>query len=167
MRKTILVLIVLAIPSVIHAQKKEQPHWEAAYMDVPGTKLHLGMTKAEVTERLAGSAFRKLDENMWMMGSEKDDGPTLQFTNGRLNFVSRDWITYDNDITAALFGVVTSLNDEGFSACKVTADTKTDPTVTLQRVWIACGEKTILIIRSTFVAGKTYCTVDEHLGAMN
>jgi hypothetical protein len=67
----------------------------------------------------------------------------------------------------ALFGAVTSLNDEGFSACKVTADTKTDPTMTLHRVWIACGEKTILIVRSTFVGGKPYNTVDEHLGAMN
>src|SRR5277367_6257254 len=134
MRKIAVVLIALMLPSVIYAQKKDPPHWGSAYMEVAGAKLHLGMTKAEVTGRLAGSAFRKLDENMWMMGSEKDDGPTLQFTNGRLNFVSRDWITYDNDITAALFGVVTSLNDEGFSACKVTADTKTDPVATLQRV---------------------------------
>jgi hypothetical protein len=167
MRKFAAFLIALSFSSVMYAQKKDPPHWGSANMEVAGSKLHLGMTKAEVTERLAGSPFKKIDENFWVMGTEKHDGPALQFTNGRLAFVSRNWVTYDNDITEALFGAVTSLNGEGFSACKVTADTKTDPTVTSQRVWIDCGEKTILIVRSTFVGGNTYCTVDEHLGAIH
>jgi hypothetical protein len=50
-----------------------------------------------------------------------------------LTSLIKNWVTYDNDIMEALFGAVTSLNDEGFSACKVTADTKTDPTMTLPR----------------------------------
>jgi hypothetical protein len=154
MKKIAVVLIALTLSSVIYAQKKDPPHWGSADMEVAGAKLHLGMTKAEVTERLAGSQFRKINENFWVMGPEDHDGPSLQFTNGHLTFVSRNWVTYDNDIMEALFGAVTSLNDEGFSACKVTADTKTDPTMTLHRVWIECGEKTILIIRSTLSGAR-------------
>jgi hypothetical protein len=166
MRKIAVFLIALSFSSVISAQKKDPPHWGSAYMEVAGAKLHLGMTKSEVTDLLAGSPFKKINESFWVMGPEDHDGPTLQFTNGRLTFVSRNWATYNNDITDALFGVVTSLNSEGFSACKVTADTKTDPTSTVQRVWVACGEKTILIIRAT-MSGKIYNTVDEHLGAIH
>jgi hypothetical protein len=166
MNKFFVVLVVLMLPSVIQAQKKGATRWGSASIEVAGAKLHLGMTKAEVTEQLAGSQLTKIDDRNWLIGPVEHAGPTLQFTNEHLNFVSREWTTYDNDVTQALFGVVTALNGEGFSVCKVTADTKTDPTSTNQRVWISCGEKTALVMRLT-MAGKTYNIVEENLGAMH
>jgi hypothetical protein len=166
MRKIAVGLLMLTLSSVIHAQKKEPPQWGSASMDVGKTKLRLGMTKAEVSERLAGVAFRRDTDDFWIIGTGNNASPSLQFTNGRLNFVTRNWETTDNDIVVALFGVITSLNGEGFSVCKVSADMKADPTMTAQRVWIACGEKTILVHRAT-IGGKIYNTVDEQLGAIN
>jgi hypothetical protein len=90
----------------------------------------------------------------------------LAFTNGRLSYASRNWPTYDNDIAEALFGAVNSLNQDAHSACTVIADVKTDPDMTVHRVWIACGEKSILVARAV-INGKSYNTVDEQLGVMH
>ena len=167
MRKIACCLLMLTLSSVIHAQKKDPPQWGSAGMDVAGAKLHLGMTPSEVAQRLSGTAYRKESDRFWIVGENPNQfGPVMQFTDGRLNFVSRNWGTTDNDIAEALFGVITSLNSEGFSLCKVSADVKADPSSSAHRVWIACGEKTVLVHRMT-ISGKTYNTVDEQLGAMN
>jgi hypothetical protein len=47
------------------------------------------MAKAEVTEKLAGTEFSKVNENLWFVGKDVGGAPTLQFTNGRLNFADR------------------------------------------------------------------------------
>jgi hypothetical protein len=157
----IFTLAVVCLP--LHGQTKES-HWGSAALDVGGKKVHLGMTKGEVTDRLAGSTITKRDEDNWVVGDAKTLlGPTLQFTKGSLTFADRYWETNDNDIGEALFGVVTLLNNQGFSACRVTADTVTSPGSTSQRVWISCGEKGILITRNTFDA-KHYNLIYERLG---
>jgi hypothetical protein len=125
------------------------------------------MTKAQVAEKLAGTEFTKVNDDEGMVGSlEKNQlGPTLQFSRGVLTFADRYWTTYDNDIAGALFGAVSSVNGEGFSPCTVTADSRPAPDMTGHRVWIACGEKTILLIRRSF-GGKSYNSVYEQLGVM-
>ena len=134
-----------------------------AALEVAGVNLHLGMTKGEVTEKLSGNEISKMNDDNWMIAAPNQLGPTLQFTNGRLTHAERNWGTYDNDIVEALFGVVHSLNEEGFVTCVVTANTKAGPDAASRGVWIVCGEKSILVMRLTFGC-KSYNTVDEHLG---
>lgn len=126
----------------------------------------MGMTKGQVAEKLAGNEINKIHDDEWVLGSpEKGLGPSLQFTNGLLSYADRNWVTYDNDIVEALFGAVRTLNKEGFSRCTVTADDSASPDLTAHRVWIQCGEKTVLVIRRSF-GGKSYNFVDERLGSM-
>lgn len=163
MKRIMCVLLTLtALSSILCAQ---QARLSKAAIDVRGTKLRLGMTKAEVTDKLSGNAITKSHEDEWIVAASSELGPFLQFTNGRLSYADRYWVTSDNDIAEALFGVVNSLNQEGFSACTVTAHTKTDPDTMLHQVWIMCGEKSILLVRSSF-GGKSYNTVSEQLGSM-
>jgi hypothetical protein len=166
MKRTALALLTIAvISSIVYAQQQTARKMSNAAIEVGGTKLHLGMTKAQVTEKLAGHEFTKVNEDEWMLGSLKELGPTLQFTHGLLSYADRNWVTYDNDIVEALFGAVRTLNDEGFSVCTVTADDAVSPDLTSHRVWIDCGEKTVLVIRRSF-GGKSYNSVDERLGHM-
>jgi hypothetical protein len=65
----------------------------------------------------------------------------------------------------AFYGAATYLNNEGHTACSISADTVPDQHMNLERVWIKCGDKTILITRATIGANK-YHSVDEHLGAL-
>jgi hypothetical protein len=156
--------IILAMSSTVYAQKSEPSG--AAVLEVAGLNLHLGMTKAEVAAKLSGTTLTKMTDDNWMVAPKTELGPTLQFTNDRLSFADRYWPSQDNDIVEPLIGVVTALNAEGFSACTVTSYTKTTPDVTSHGVWIQCGQKSILIQRMSFQAGKSYNTVYEQLGGM-
>jgi hypothetical protein len=163
MKRTLRALLSVAVLTIIvHAQQRSK-----AVLEVAGANLRLGMTKAQVAEKLAGHEIAKLHEDEWMVGSleKKELGPTLQFTNGVLSFADRYWTTYDNDVAEALFGAVSSLNSEGLLNCVVTADTAASPSLTAQRVWIKCGEKSILLVRRSF-GGKSYNSVYERLGNM-
>jgi hypothetical protein len=167
MRRTSAVgLVFVTLCSLLSAQQRGSSQRGTAVLEVSGVKLHLGMTKAEVTEKLSGTGISKINEDNWVVGAMEDLGPSLQFTNGRLNYADRYWVSYDNDIVEAMFGAVNSLNQEGFSACTVTAITKTLPDSTGHNVWIICGEKSILISRRSF-GGKSYNSVHEQLGGMH
>jgi hypothetical protein len=163
MKRIALVLLTFAaMSSILYAQQKRL---SKAAIEVRGTKLRLGMTKAEVTDKLAGTEVTKIHDNEWIAGSLEHLGPTLQFTDGSLTFADREWTTGYNDLGEALFGVVNSLNSEGFSSCSIRADTHSSPDIIAQRVWINCGEKTIVLIRRS-MTGKTYTSVMEQLGTM-
>ena len=123
------------------------------------------MPKAQVAEKLVGQEITKISDNEWVLGSLQTGqlGPTLQFTHGLLSYVGREWTTGDNDVAEALFGAMSTLNDEGFSACTVTTDTKNSPSISAQRVWILCGAKSVLVVRRSF-GGKSFGSVFERLG---
>ena len=109
MKKTALAVITLAIlSSLLYAQKTASLQLSKAAIDVDGTKLRLGMSKGEVTDKLVGDEITKYHEDDWFVGPPEKDGPTLQFTNGRLSYADRNWVTYDNDTAEALFGAVNS-----------------------------------------------------------
>lgn len=132
-------------------------------LEVDGVMLHLGMTKSEVTQKLAGLEYSKLSDDTWMVGSKENGGPLIQFTNGRLTFAERFWATSENDTGMALFGAVTSLNKDGFHTCEVTAGVATSPDFTGHNVRISCGEKSVVVMRDT-IGSHTYTMVHEELG---
>jgi len=74
-------------------------------------------------------------------------------------------VTYDNDIVEALWGAVSTLNEEGFSSCNISAGTKSSPDIMSHNIWIDCGEKSIVVMRQT-ISGKPHNMVYEHLGRM-
>jgi hypothetical protein len=159
-------------PTILQAQMKNRQQLSKTAIEVKGVTLRLGMTKAQVGEKLVGQEITKINDDDWMIGTVEDlkaghDVRDIQFTHGLLSYADRQWTTANNDTAEALFGVVTSLNDEGFSKCIVTADThaETDLGLNSQRVWIICGEKTVLVARQT-IGGKSFSSVTEQLGHM-
>jgi hypothetical protein len=159
---------IALLPLLVAGLANAYAQREKADVEVAGHKLHLGMTKAQVTEKLAGVEFTKIREDEWMVGSleKKEIGPTLQFTNGVLSYAERFWTVTDDDVVEQLFGVVSSLNGEGFSECTVTADTNDSPDIRAKRVWISCGEKSVLVVQRTVVGGHSHDAVYERLGKM-
>lgn len=140
---------------------KGQPH--KVGLEVGGEMLYLGMTKAEVAQRLAGKEYWKVNDDNWMMGAKDSIGPSIQFTSGRLTFAERFWATNENDTGMALFGAVSSLNKDGFRTCDVTASVNTSPDITAHNVWISCGEKSVVVNRDT-IGSHSYTMVHEELG---
>lgn len=134
-----------------------------AELEVAGVKLHLGMTKAEVMEKLAGRTYWKVNDDNWVSGPSNSVGPAMQFTNGKLTFTERFWATKDTDTAMALFGAVSSLNNDGFRKCDVTAGVNTSPDIVAHNVWISCGEKSVVVNRDT-IGNHSYTMVHEELG---
>ncbi len=178
MRHRLLVLICFTANVVLctlasrigHAQASQQLSKTA--IKIEGATLRLGMTKAQVAEKLVGREITKINDDDWKIGTIEElrtsgDLPEVQFTRGLLSYADREWTTAQNDTAEALFGVVSSLNDEGYSKCTVTADTHadTDMGVSWQRVWIFCGEKTVVVARQSS-GGKSFSSVSEQLGHM-
>jgi hypothetical protein len=140
-----------------------RPQHSKVELEVDGVMLHLGMTKSEVVEKLAGRQYWKVNDHNWVIGPPHDIGPSIQFTNGKLNFTERFWATNENDTGMALFGAVNSLNKDGFYACDVSASVNTSPDIAAHNVWISCGEKSVVVNRDT-IGNHSYTMVHEELG---
>ncbi len=121
------------------------------------------MTKTVVEGKLSGAEIIKSDENSWLVTT--GGFSTLHFDNGRLSFADRTWHSKDKDTVDALHRAVTYFNSDGHSLCTVFADTVPDPENSFERVWIRCGSKSILVVKST-IQGRTFEQVDEHLGVL-
>ena len=134
-----------------------------SYIEISGVRLRLGMTKAQVSEKLVGNTIKKIDEDFWGIGTEELAPEVIQFTNGRLTYAERDWRSNTNDIYEGLFGAVTTLNNQGFKRCHVETKTVASPGDSAKYIWIDCGEKAISVIRDT-ISGKSYNLVHETLG---
>jgi len=164
MNKLILALVLLCCCSLLYGGQ-ESSRSNNAFIEISGTKLHLGMTMAEVKEKLAGDTS-EVKENLWIVGSNIP-GPIVQFTKGRLNFANRIWTTPDNDFPVALWGAVNTLNEQGFDSCKVTAGSKVTPDSESHNIWIDCGEKSVLLTRQSMSGKIIYTRVYEQLGKMH
>jgi hypothetical protein len=137
-------------------------------IEVAGATLSLGMTKAQVAEKLVGIQVKKVDDDNWEVVRSED---FLQFTHGILNFAERHWTdttseSADRGIAGDLFYAVQSLNrNDGLSQCTTLAGTEDDPSLTKKWVSIDCGQKRIIVFKRTF-GGHTYDSVEEQIGSM-
>jgi hypothetical protein len=140
-----------------------RPQQTKAELEVDGVLLRLGMAKSEVTDKLAGRQYWKVNDDNWVIAPPQKIGPSIQFTNGKLNYTEREWTTAENDAGMALFGAVNSLNRDGFRECDVTAGVNSTPDVTAHNVWISCGDKSVVVNRDT-IGNHSYTIVHEELG---
>jgi hypothetical protein len=166
MRKAaaVIAFLLLAVAIRVHSQTRNAAQLSKDYIEIFGAKLQLGMTKVEVEGKLSGAEIIKTGENGWLVTT--GGLFALHFENGRLSFAERTWHGKDNDIFDALYGAVTYFNNDGHSLCTVFADTVPDPQNSFERVWIRCGDKSILLTKTT-IQGQTVEDVDEHLGMLN
>lgn len=85
MKTTILSLIALiCLTSIVRGRQQPKPSVGNATIDIAGATFHVGMTKSEVVEKLAGKQFTKSEEDFWIVAKPNELGPALQFTDGRL-----------------------------------------------------------------------------------
>jgi hypothetical protein len=156
----LLALTLLAVASLILAQKKGPPLSKES-LEVAGAKLRLGMAKADVAERIASFQVLKVGEDEWMI----EKSGTVHFRNGKLCLIDRSWLNGQTDPIDAFYGAVSSLNREGYSSCTISADTRTSPDSSFNRVWLDCGQKSVLVIKGQ-IGGHPVVDVLERLGTV-
>jgi hypothetical protein len=160
MRKIVLVVLaVFATVWPLYSQTTEQSQFSKGSIEISQNKLRLGMTKAEVAEKLSDAQFEFKKDNDWML----HNGSIIQFEDGKLSYAVRDWtLDEKSDLVDTLFRIVSYFNREGDKACSVIADSLPDPNqpnpnqndpkvrITVGRVRIKCGDKSILIIKTIY-----------------
>jgi len=174
MKKSAFVLAFFTVSALLYAEQRPSQQVTKPSIEIEGVKLHLGMTKADVAERYVGTQITKMNEDRWIIGK----WGTVGFKSGKLVFADRSWNNVGDDPIDAIFGVVSSLNREGYTSCKVLAENKsvpvTDPktgrvsealSTNFDRVWIACGAKTVLIVKVKF-GDRLNEDVSEQLGVL-
>jgi len=157
MKKTAILFLSFAAltSSGLLAQKRTPAQATKPSIEIEGVNLHLGMMKADVAELFVGKPMEKMDEQTWTVGKTG----TVQFKNGNLIFAARSWMNDGADQIDAIFKAVSSLNREGFTACRVLSDTAPHT----ERIGIDCGQKSVLIIET--VSGSQRVTeVSERIG---
>jgi hypothetical protein len=159
MRKSAFVLALFTVATLMYAQQNTPHQVSGPSIEIAGVKLHLGMTKADVAERLVGNDITKISEKEWMVGTIG----SVNFKDEKLISVDRSWSSHGVDSIDAVFGAVSVLNREGYSSCKVYADTLNRPGWKAEIVWIDCGQKTVLIFKGE-VGGVPLQDVKERLG---
>ncbi len=173
MKRTTWFLALIGLSPILYAsQQRPSQQVTKPSIEIEGVKLHLGMTKANVAERYVGTQITKMNEDRWIIGK----WGTVGFKGGKLVFADRSWINAGDDQIDAIFAAVSSLNREGYSACKVLAETQSLPYTNadtgrilevhnLERVWIGCGGKTVLIVKSKLGA-RLNEDASEQLGVL-
>jgi|SRR6267154_336933 len=172
MKITSLFLALIGLSSILQAQRKTSTQVSKPSIEIEGVKLHLGMTKGDVAERYVGTSVKKMTEDRWTIGKWGMVG----FKSGKLVFAEHSWNNVGDDQFDAIFGVVSSMNRQGYISCKVLADNKSVPVTdastgrtlaalsgNFERVWIACGAKTVVIVKSK-VGDRLNEDVSEQLG---
>jgi hypothetical protein len=151
----LLALALLATVAPLRSQTTDQGQLSQSSIEISHAKLRLGMTKAEVADKLSDAQIDQKKENQWLLNS----GSLIQFENGKLSYASREWALESNEPVDALFRIVSHFNLEGEEACSIVADSFPDPNqpapnqndqkvrATVERIRIKCGNKSILIIK--------------------
>jgi hypothetical protein len=85
---TVVSAIFLPLVSLFAFFAKEQQQ-RRVELEVGGVMLHLGMSKPEVAEKLAGKQYWRGNDDNWVIGGKDSAGPSIQFTNERLTFAER------------------------------------------------------------------------------
>jgi hypothetical protein len=162
-RSVLLVLLFLAAPAF--AQLKPRPDVQTISkesMHLTSGTIHLGMTKAQVAEKLVGSDIRKDTDDSWTV----EPNTTIVFSKGVLVYAQREWwIGSGSDIVQSIFHVASLFTQEGLKFCMLSTDTKNDiSAISIQRVFIKCGKKSIMVSRWETVGEFFFDSVAESLG---
>lgn len=71
-------LVFLAMPLLAALAIYAHPQRTKVELEVDGVMLHLGMTKAEVAEKLAGRQYWKVNDDNWVVGPPNNIGPSIE-----------------------------------------------------------------------------------------
>ena len=162
----LLLLSVFALPTYT-GQSQRIPEKEITSLDLGSVTVWLGMTKQEAMKKLsaAGDTPKELGDKI---GVETGTGThILWFKNDRLVFTDLEWYrdrTGDGiDAVLGALGALAQKNDG--HPCAVLHAPLSDPNLSVDRVFVKCGERSVLISKGK-LEGKLLVDVSERIGDM-
>jgi hypothetical protein len=132
-------------------------------------KLSLGLTMVEVVKALAADDdlqlehAEKVGKGLSLIKMKGTPIGMLQFRNGKLGFISKEWDFAVNP-PRTLYFLLDHLKKEGRSMCFIDSAFTEDAKVSLREAYIACGLKKIRISFMEADGKEVMADVTEQLG---
>lgn len=160
----LLLAALLALPAYT-SQSQSLPEKEITSLDLGSVTVYLGMAKQEAMKKLAavGHTPKDLGDKI---GVETGTGThILWFKNNRLVFADLEWYTeHTGDGIDAVLGALGALAQKNNGhPCAVLHGPLSDPDVSVDRVFVECGKRSVLISKGK-LDGKLLLDVSERIG---
>lgn len=164
--KSILLAVVLLAVSVHSLEGQSR----RTTLDLGTVTVWIGIPKQEVLSKFAIAGYKLLSTSAEDTADGKlilvNAGDTIYdvaFTAGRLTFAERGWYTKNVSVEDAVIDSLTAVAGTSGTLCKVTPDTLSSPGSSSKRVFVSCGSRTILIMK-TKLDKSEYVSVSERIG---
>jgi hypothetical protein len=153
MKRTLRLVLFVSAVGVVTVTRGQMPQDS---IDIGGVPLKLGMPQGVVLQQLGGpfdlqeSAGKS--STSWLVTQKAHPRAavaSVSFKEQKLTFVSKIWTVNEPDTEAALgnalFGAVSSFEQEGKTGCTIKTGQSQGPTVERKTIFIICGQKHLQI----------------------
>lgn len=135
-------------------------------LDIGKTSVWLGMPKADAAKKLKDAGYEVENSgNDLLTHCCETEFHTLRFTNDRLSFADVEWYRQGKidpiDATLAALSALSEKSQQG--ACSVTHDPVSKPEAQMNRIFITCGGRSVMIAQG-LLQGHAILDVSEQIG---
>lgn len=165
MRFKVFVLILLIFLPVLADQPQSQPR-ARVLLDLGTVTVWLGMPKDEAVKKFVDAQYIVTDmgdQILVHLGSVYYG--RLAFKNNRLVFTFVEWLKADTDEVDAVLGALGALAEKGPSPCVLSHQPLSQPDSTLNRVFVICGDRSVLIGHGK-VGNSPFVSITERIGEL-
>ena len=160
------VLLIFALcASTVFAQVENRVSLELGTVTV-----WLGMDKAAVKQQVEANGMI-LDQsnptNVIVVDAHNSRIFTLQFEHDKLVYADRNWLRDESKALPSVMDALAALIDKGATNCTIAHAPMTSPDSKMNRVFINCGQRGILLTYgSTTLVGQSYTdnAISERIG---
>lgn len=124
-------------PSVLQSAQKVS-------LELGSVKVWLGMTRGEVLNACAAAKYKVLEDKSDDSLNIESNSYRVEFKSGRVSAARRSWLAGGKDGLEAVLGALATLDKQN---CVVISGAENKPDVTMSRVSINCGARSVLILR--------------------
>ena len=160
MRLFLTLSMLLALPAKFGTGPQKR---DSVSLDVGSVTIWLGMTEDEAARKFrdAGYSVTRAADMLLVKGTESH---VIWFKNGRLVFADQGWNTSDKtDVDAVIEALGDLAEKAGNQSCMVVHSPLSSPNSSGNRVFVSCGERSVLIGKGT-IMGKPFVDISERIG---
>ncbi len=149
---SILLFLSFVLPIQTGQPYSAQRH-ERVSLEIGAVTVWLGMSKEQALKKFADVGQEVVDTGDGVLVKVGGDSHDLRFKNGRLVYADREWYTGDKpDESDAVLGALRALAEksEENGKCSVIYSPLSQPNWSAERVFVWCGNRSVLIIKSKY-----------------
>jgi hypothetical protein len=133
-------------------------------MSIGSVTIWLGMPKAEALLAFESAGLTTAGDagGLYAVVGSGATGSAF-FTNGKLTYADREWLSKDHNDVDAILGAFEALSSHSAASCKIQHTPMSEPDQKANRIFVDCGERGILIMSGSY-QGTSVRSVTERIG---